>query len=114
MAEARLVIDTRQYDGLTEILCEGEVDCSSVSALVDAIRSRCVAERVRVVRLDMTQVVFIDSAGLAGVVDAARRCRALGVGFEWVPGERVAIIMELCGISAETLDQQISEPGRSI
>jgi anti-sigma B factor antagonist len=58
--------------------CAGEIDLSNAAQLRDAIAGAITADDVDVLRLDLTEVSFIDTSGISVIFDAASGCHGAG------------------------------------
>ena len=67
-------------DGVEVVLVEGEVDIASASRLISVLNSS-VADAIRAVVVDLTLVGFMDSTGLALLINANRRLSLRRKGF---------------------------------
>jgi anti-sigma B factor antagonist len=84
MGEA-LTIRVRREQGYAIVAVAGEVDIATVTRLRERLFGLAASGSTLVVDLD--QVSFIDSAGLAALVGAARRAAAHGPACRWfAPG----------------------------
>ena len=81
MGEA-LTIRVRREQGYAIVAVAGEVDIATVTRLRERLFELAASGRTLVVDLD--QVSFIDSAGLAALVGAARRAAAHGASMQVV------------------------------
>jgi anti-sigma B factor antagonist len=81
MSEA-LTIRVRRYPGYAIVAVAGEVDIATVTRLRESLFGLTASGRTLVVDLD--QVSFIDSSGLAALVGAARRAAAHGASLQVV------------------------------
>jgi anti-sigma B factor antagonist len=71
-------VTTVRTDAGGRIFVSGEIDCSTapqLSACIDSLLSAAPAEAV----VDLSEVTFLDSAGLHALVTAHARAMALGV-----------------------------------
>jgi anti-sigma B factor antagonist len=75
-----LAVERTSTDGVELVLVEGEVDISSASRLISVLNSS-VAEAIKAVVVDLTQVGFMDSTGLALLINANRRLTLRRKGF---------------------------------
>ena len=83
------------------VAVEGEVDVSNADQLRSAIDKQLDAAPSELV-VDLSQVPYIDSAGIGVLVGAAHRCAEKGVGFEVVePQRNVARVLGLLGVSGD-------------
>ena len=107
MGEA-LTIQVRREQGYAIVAVAGEVDIASVTRLRERLFELAASGRPLVVDLD--QVRFIDSAGLAALVGAARRAAAHGASLQAVRAQpRTRQLFHLTGLDgqvplARTLD----------
>jgi anti-anti-sigma factor len=84
-----LAVERTSQDGVELVLVEGEVDIASASRLISILNSS-VADAIRAVVVDLTAVGFMDSTGLALLINAHRRLSLRRKGFAVVcpPGPR--------------------------
>ena len=75
-----LAVERTSRDGVELVLVEGEVDIASASRLISVLNSS-VADAIRSVIVDLTQVGFMDSTGLALLINANRRLTLRRKGF---------------------------------
>lgn len=69
-----LQITTYDQDGLSVVAAQGDVDLLTTTTLRQALESACAApEAGGTIAVDMRQVPFIDSAGLALLVEMRKR-----------------------------------------
>jgi anti-anti-sigma factor len=107
MGEA-LTIQVRREQGYAIVAVAGEVDIATVTRLRECLFELAASGRTLVVDLD--QVSFIDSAGLAALVGAARRAAARGASLQVVCARpRTRQLFRLTGLDgpvplARTLD----------
>ena len=69
---AALTVTSSSEDGATVLALSGELDMSNAPALREAIASSG-AERTGRLILDLSRLTFIDSAGIAVLLEAAER-----------------------------------------
>ncbi|MEN3307284.1 MAG: anti-sigma factor antagonist [Micromonosporaceae bacterium] len=68
---ARLALDSRcDGDGTVVIAACGEIDMGTAPRLRDALTAALAGDSVRRVLLDMSGVTFLDSSGIAALIDA--------------------------------------------
>ena len=85
--------------GCTVIAVDGELDMSTAGELGDVISSAIQAREVNIV-LDLANLDFCDSAGLAVMVGAHNRLDAVGRRIVVAaPKETVARVLDLSGVS---------------
>jgi anti-anti-sigma factor len=95
-----LRISVDRDGGATVISCRGEIDLSNVAELVEAIGWSMTGD-LRVLRIDLAGVGFIDSSVLRCLVDTARQCHRQGARLEVVSSESVARTLQLVGLPAD-------------
>jgi len=66
------------------IRCSGELDMSTCDELIERIQSSY-GSGLRVLRIDLVAVAFMDLTGLHCMTDAQKRCAQLGIRLEVVP-----------------------------
>ena len=77
---------TELRDGSTVIVAaRGEIDVSNAGELRDAVTSAC--ENCDRLRLDLTEIEFIDSTGLGGLLELRSTLRSRNVTLEIVAGD---------------------------
>jgi anti-anti-sigma factor len=94
MPGSLLRVATQGNDDTVVIHCAGELDTRVVDGLHRAIDRACTAE-LSFLRIDAVDVTFIDSTGLACLLEAKRRCEELGATLEIVPSRPVAQLFDL-------------------
>lgn len=82
--------------GTVVIFCSGEVDLSVSGELEEAIEWSYTPDLKRL-RIDATNVSFMDSTGLDCLARAQTRCDQLGVTLEFVPSPAVRRVFEATG-----------------
>ena len=88
-------IDTERDDSAIRLAVVGELDLSTSPALEDAMAQAGAAARVEV---DLSEMRFMDSSGLAVLLAARKRAEADGVALTIAaPQEHVRRLMELTG-----------------
>ena len=99
MGEA-LTIRVRREQGYAIVAVAGEVDIATVARLRESLFELAASGRPLVVDLD--QVAFIDSAGLAALVGAARRAAAHGASLQAVCARpRIRQLFRLTGLDSQ-------------
>jgi anti-anti-sigma factor len=92
----RLVVE--EVDGLVVIRAEGEIDTSTVGSLDDAVDTALRKGSDRLV-LDLSQVIFVDSAGASALLTAHRAAEARGGRLGVVsPSDQVLRVVRLLGL----------------
>ena len=104
---------TESRDGSTVIVAAaGEIDLSNVGDLRDAVTSAC--ENCDRLRLDLTEIEFIDSTGLGGLLELRSTLRSRNVTLEIVAGDGpVRQAVEITGLG-ELLAQRYDHTGRRV
>jgi anti-sigma B factor antagonist len=77
-------IEQRQHGRRYVLLCSGELDTNATPKLEETIKSLCTAGALEV-ELDLREVEFVDSAGVAAIVSAMHACREHKAQFFVVP-----------------------------
>jgi anti-anti-sigma factor len=72
-----LDIDQRPFDGGVELILDGELDITTVPQLREALRTLR-DEGVERVRLDISQLTFMDSTGLRTLLGTSRQAEVEG------------------------------------
>jgi anti-sigma B factor antagonist len=75
-----LAVERTSQDGVDVLFVEGEIDVASAPRLIGALND-AVAEAARSVIIDLTSVGFMDSTGLALLINAHRRLAVRRKGF---------------------------------
>ena len=75
-----LAVERTSRDGVELVLVEGEVDIASASRLISVLNSS-VADAIKSVIVDLSHVGFMDSTGLALLINANRRLMLRRKGF---------------------------------
>lgn len=75
-----LAVERTSRDGVELVLVEGELDIATASRLISVLNSS-VAEAIKAVVVDLTSVGFMDSTGLALLINANRRLTLRRKGF---------------------------------
>ncbi len=91
--------DHADAEGQATLRLSGELDTASVSALEKAAQ-RHFSTGAQALTLDLSDLAFIDSTGLAAVVLLARLCERDGRVLQIVPGPRaVQRLFEITGLA---------------
>ena len=75
-----LAVERTSRDGVETLVVEGEVDIATASRLLSVLNSS-VAEAIKSVVVDLSRVGFMDSTGLALLINANRRLSVRRKGF---------------------------------
>ena len=99
-AETPSVLDVREGpQGRRVIHVTGPLDLGSSDAVERALRDAF--DEGTVVRLDLSDVTFLDSSGMRGVLRAYRLAEQRGAAFEVVPGPpAVQRVLRITGVDA--------------
>jgi anti-anti-sigma factor len=88
-------------DGQHALVLRGELDLSVVSQLEGAIDAACEGSDRDIV-LDLSQLTFIDSAGIRAILAANEHCRKIRRHFAVVPGpSNIQSVFELTGVAEQ-------------
>jgi anti-sigma B factor antagonist len=91
-------IDHLEQDGAHTLRLIGELDMAGVPSLEGAFARIC-ADGTRSLTIDMQQLGFIDSTGLAAIVHVSGVCARHGYSFELIPGPpAVQRLFEVTGL----------------
>ena len=91
-----LEVHARAENGTVALWCAGELDISVCDRFQDALDWSYTRDP-KTLRIDTTDLSFMDSSGLACLIQATNRCNDLGVRFEVVASEPVAKLLDLTG-----------------
>lgn len=96
-----VTVDVAVDGSLVRIACRGEVDLANVADVEDGIFS-AITNLVTAVSVDLTDVVYIDSAGLQVLFGLAARLRVLQTDLEVVApvGSPARRAVELSGLGS--------------
>lgn len=84
--------------GVYELRLSGELDLGAAAALERSVRPLC-ENGANAVTLDLSDLIFIDSTGLAAVVLAGALCSKHNCRYEVIPGPRqVHRLFEIAGL----------------
>jgi anti-sigma B factor antagonist len=98
MTQRPLFVEVNQGDdGAVVVTCGGEIDLHTVEELRAAI-AWAMSVQPALLRIDLTEVGFIDSSGLACLVDLASACRRHRTLMQILPSPRVRRLFELTGV----------------
>src|SRR5215212_9298685 len=90
-----LAVERSRVDGYELLSVEGELDIATASRMISAL-NEAIAEMEAPLVVDLTQVVFMDSTGLALLMNARRRVVRQGHGFAIVcPKGPIARVFEI-------------------
>jgi anti-anti-sigma factor len=93
VTQFELAVD-RDGDGTVVIACRGDLDLSTREEFEQALETSLDGD-VRVLRLDLHALQFIDSTGLRELIRAQRDCDEHGIRLEVVPSAVVGRLLEL-------------------
>jgi len=96
----QLVIDTTRNDDGSVISVGGDIDLYSSPRLRDAMFAE-IDSAVARLALDLSEVRYMDSSGVATLVEGLQRARAAGVAFKLVsPSPKVKQVLEMTRLEA--------------
>ena len=94
-------VEVRRRGGETVVAPSGELDLASAPAVRDALAG-ALADGAGAVVVDLSRVTFLDSTGLAALLNAARRLRRAGRSFAVVGArELVRDVIRLAHLEAD-------------
>jgi anti-sigma B factor antagonist len=90
-----LAVERSRVDGYELLAVEGELDIATAPRMIAAL-SAAVADLEHPLVVDLSSVDFMDSTGLALLINAQRRVKRLGHGFAIVcPGGPISRVFEI-------------------
>ena len=90
-----LAVERSRSDGYELLTVEGELDIATAPRMIGVL-NEAIAEMSAPLVVDLTDVVFMDSTGLALLMNARRRVVRLGQGFAIVcPGGPISRVFEI-------------------
>jgi anti-sigma B factor antagonist len=90
-----LAVERIRADGVELLAVEGELDIATAPRMLAAL-NEALASMARPLIVDLSRVDFMDSTGLALLMNAHRRVRRLGQGFAIVcPGGPISRVFEI-------------------
>ncbi len=96
---AGLDVEPRDSGGYITLLLGGELDIASAPGLQRTVTRLCALPSTRALTLDMSNLTFIDSTGLAAIVYASRVCEQRDIPLEVVRGpQAVQAVFALTGL----------------
>jgi len=97
-----LEIDTRRDGDTATVLVAGELDVATHDRLLAELDSHLASTEITTLTLDLTELLFCDSAGLAIMLTTSRLAQVRGIDFEILSraGSDVGQLFELSGIAA--------------
>jgi anti-sigma B factor antagonist len=90
-----LAVERSRFDGYELLTVEGELDIATASRMITAL-NEAIADMSGPLVVDLTDVVFMDSTGLALLMNARRRVVRQGQGFAIVcPDGPISRVFEI-------------------
>ncbi|HEX6651224.1 MAG TPA: STAS domain-containing protein [Thermoleophilaceae bacterium] len=90
-----LAVERSRVDGYELLSVEGELDIATAPRMISAL-NEAIAEMAAPLVVDLTHVMFMDSTGLALLMNARRRVMRLGHGFAIIcPNGPIARVFEI-------------------
>ena len=90
-----LAVERSRVDGYELLTVEGELDIATASRMISAL-NEAIAEMEAPLVVDLSDVMFMDSTGLALLMNARRRVVRLGQGFAIIcPHGPIARVFEI-------------------
>ena len=89
------------HEGQVEIVLRGEIDLENAAGVGEMIQA-AILNRTTAARIDLSDVSYIDSAGLHVLFELAARLPTLQITLELVapPGTQARRVMELSGLTS--------------
>ena len=95
LAVTPLAVERSRVDGYELLSVEGELDIATAPRMISAL-NEAIAEMAAPLVVDLTHVMFMDSTGLALLMNARRRVMRLGHGFAIIcPNGPIARVFEI-------------------
>lgn len=108
--ERRLELHDAISAGRHVLKLNGDLDVATAPDLQAAVVRIC-ASGTRIVTLDLRDLAFMDSSGLAAIIAASRLCRNLAYEFRLIPGPpAVQRVFELTGVADGLQFERTSAP----
>lgn len=108
--ERRLELQDATSAGRHVLKLSGELDVATAPDLQAAVVRIC-ASGTRIVTLDLRELAFMDSSGLAAIIAASKLCRNLAYEFRLIPGPpAVQRVFELTGVADGLQFERASAP----
>lgn len=86
-------------DGTLPVVLRGEVEFTNAARLRETISTAIAGQRPSAVRVDMSEVAFLDSSGVGVLVDAMKAAWEIGATFQVVaPTPRVYDQLRIAGL----------------
>src|SRR5688572_18470673 len=93
------VLVSARPDGVLEVTLRGEIDYTNAAGVTEAIRGAVLRERPTSIRINMAEVSFLDSSGIAVLVKAMKSARETGADYlVSAPQPRVFEQLEMTGL----------------
>jgi anti-sigma B factor antagonist len=93
-----LAVERSRVDGYELLAVEGELDIATAPRMIAAL-NEAVVDLKRPLVVDLSSVGFMDSTGLALLINAYRRVKRRGQGFAIVcPGGPISRVFEVTGM----------------
>ena len=90
-----LAVERSRIDGYERLDVEGELDIATAPRMLAAL-NEAISEMDTPLVVDLSRVVFMDSTGLALLMNARRRVMRLGQGFAIIcPGGPISRVFEI-------------------
>jgi anti-anti-sigma factor len=110
---SQLVMRDSVHNGCHELALVGELDLATATELEARILQICAGGAQQVV-LDLSELVFVDSAGLCAVISSRGICKDHGCSFSLMHAqEPVERLLELTGVAQRLPFRRSPEDGRT-
>jgi anti-anti-sigma factor len=95
-----LEVDERREDGTIFVAIAGELDVASAPRLQKTLARLCADDQTSALTLDLSQLTFIDSTGLAVIAYASRLCERRDCELSVIRGpDAVHNVFEITGLA---------------
>lgn len=107
-------ITTTADDGATVVRVDGEIDISNADRVTEVVGRVIQEDEPAHVRLDWSNVTFVDSSGVRALISARRRCDEHKIRFSLTTSEIVDRVLALVGLEdiGRPSDNGHGAPGR--
>jgi anti-sigma B factor antagonist len=91
---------TMQPDGVLEVLLRGEIDYTNAGPVTDTVRTAVAQGRPALVRIDLSEVTFLDSSGIGVLISGMKAAREVAAGYRVdSPSPRVLDQLRITGLT---------------
>jgi len=81
-------------DGVLDVVLRGEIDYTNATPVTDALRDAVERDRPAAVRVDLTEVTFLDSSGIGVLISGMKAAQAAAAEYQ-VDGPNAKVLEQL-------------------